>query len=152
MPGVYIRNNPQLLVMWKRLFCCGAESTTHVAEKPRTKRKTPIPASLRSAVWNTYLGDHVAKTKCPVCNTNDITPFTFQCGHVVAESLGGPTNLDNLRPICAPCNVSSQKRNMNEFKKAHFGEYPGCVRPSARLPQNPFLAAPPSAPCLSLAS
>jgi hypothetical protein len=62
----------------------------------------------------------VGKTKCPVCNTQNITPFTFQCGHIVAEAEGGPTNLENLRPICSLCNISSGRRNMKAFKKAHF--------------------------------
>lgn len=87
---------------------------------PRKSRKTPIPAALRAAVWNTYIGDKVGKCKCPVCETTDITPFCFQCGHIVAEANGGPTNLDNLRPICAQCNTSSKKRDMREFKRVHF--------------------------------
>jgi 5-methylcytosine-specific restriction endonuclease McrA len=86
----------------------------------KKKRKAYIPATLRAAVWNTYIGDTIGKTKCPVCNTNDITPFTFQCGHVVAEACGGRTNLENLRPICAQCNVSSQKRHMEDFRKEYF--------------------------------
>ena len=87
----------------------------------RKHRKTPIPASLRAAVWNTYIGEERGKCKCPVCNTHDITPFTFHCGHVVAEANGGLTNLENLRPICAQCNTSSKTRDMREFKKTHFG-------------------------------
>lgn len=113
--------------MWKRLFCCGAAqpiataSATATIELPKKRfRKTHIPASLRAAVWNTYIGDTIGKTKCPVCETNDITPFTFQCGHIVAEACGGATNLSNLRPICMPCNVSSGKRRMDEFKQAYF--------------------------------
>jgi len=94
----------------------------HQPKPQRKQRKTPIPASLRAAVWNTYIGEERGKCKCPVCNTHDITPFTFHCGHVVAEANGGPTNLENLRPICAQCNTSSKTRDMREFKKTHFGD------------------------------
>jgi 5-methylcytosine-specific restriction endonuclease McrA len=93
---------------------------SHETTGSKKRRKAYIPATLRAAVWNTYIGDTIGKTKCPVCNTNDITPFTFQCGHVVAEACGGRTNLENLRPICAQCNVSSQKRHMEEFRKEYF--------------------------------
>jgi hypothetical protein len=91
------------------------------AKKPPAKRKAPIPASLRAAVWNTYIGEHLGKAKCPVCSSQDISPFTFECGHLVAEANGGPTTLENLRPICGACNRSSGTRNMMEFKDAHFG-------------------------------
>jgi hypothetical protein len=112
--------------MWKRLFCCGATepriATIKSLPEVRKKiaRKTHIPMSLRAAVWHTYIGESIGKTKCPVCEVNYITPFTFQCGHVIAEACGGATNLDNLRPICMPCNVSSGKRRMDEFKETHF--------------------------------
>lgn len=99
------------------------ETITHVKEKEKKKKKpkkkTRIPAALRYAVWKKYMGD-LGKAKCPVCELTDITPFDFQCGHIVAEACGGPTNLENLKPICGLCNVSSQTRNMDEFKKTHF--------------------------------
>lgn len=89
-------------------------------KRPPSKRKAAIPASLRAAVWNTYIGETSGKAKCPVCSSQDISPFTFECGHVIAEANGGPTTLENLRPICGSCNRSSGTRNMMEFKDAHF--------------------------------
>ena len=48
----------------------------------------------------------VFEAKCPVvwC-PNTITVFDFQSGHNIPESKGGKTNIDNLLPICARCNV-----------------------------------------------
>lgn len=48
----------------------------------------------------------IFEAKCPViwC-PNTITVFDFQSGHNVPESKGGKTNIDNLLPICARCNV-----------------------------------------------
>ena len=110
-------------------WCCfntkdtDKETPTAKQKKSKTKTakpyKTRIPAALRAAVWKKYMGD-LGKAKCPVCELNDITPFDFQCGHIVAEACGGATNLDNLKPICGLCNVSSGTRNMDEFKKSHF--------------------------------
>jgi len=68
-------------------------------------RKEKITAALREAVWIQKMGK-VFEAKCPVvwC-PNRITVFDFQSGHNVPESKGGRTNIDNLLPICARCNV-----------------------------------------------
>ena len=89
--------------------------------KPIKKRKKAIPKTLRQAVWNTYIGDSIGKTKCPVCQCHDITQLNFHCGHVIPEAEGGPTQLDNLRPICASCNLSMGKKNLYKFKDRYFG-------------------------------
>ena len=44
---------------------------------------------------------------------------SFHCGHVVAEADGGPTTVENLRPVCATCNLSMRTQNMEKFKGQH---------------------------------
>ena len=68
-------------------------------------RKEKITAALTEAVWIQKMGK-VFEAKCPVvwC-PNRITVFDFQSGHNIPESKGGKTNIDNLLPICARCNV-----------------------------------------------
>lgn len=44
----------------------------------------------------------------------------FECGHVVAEALGGQSTIENLRPICKDCNLSMGTKNLFEFKEKHF--------------------------------
>ena len=68
-------------------------------------RKEKITAALREAVWIQKMG-RVFEGKCPVvwC-PNVITVFDFQSGHNIPESKGGKTNIDNLLPICARCNL-----------------------------------------------
>ena len=53
----------------------------------------------------------VFEGKCVVswC-TNKISAFDFEVGHNVPESLGGATELANLRPICSRCNKSMGNR------------------------------------------
>jgi len=74
------------------------------------KRKETIPRALREQVWI-----HTAKTqfsiKCPVhwCN-NKITVFDFHVGHNIPEAKGGTLALQNLKPICARCNLSMGSR------------------------------------------
>lgn len=69
-------------------------------------KKTKIPKALREQVWLSHVGK-VFETKCKVvwCE-NRINAFDYQCGHNIPESRGGKTNLGNLIPICARCNIS----------------------------------------------
>jgi 5-methylcytosine-specific restriction endonuclease McrA len=81
--------------------------------------KIKIPKALREQVWISFCGDRNFKVKCAVtwCQ-NIITPFTFQCGHNVPESKGGQTDISNLRPICANCNMSmGDDYTIDEFSK-----------------------------------
>jgi hypothetical protein len=81
-------------------------------QNPPTKKykKKPIPTALREAVWIVKCG-RVFEHKCNVhwC-PNVMTAFDFQAGHNVPESKGGPTNMDNLIPICGRCNNSMGDR------------------------------------------
>jgi hypothetical protein len=78
--------------------------------------KSKISAALRRQVWETYIGKHYSGL-CNCCKRTEINVFNFQSGHVVAEIKGGPTNLKNLRPICALCNYSSGTQHMFEFAR-----------------------------------
>lgn len=84
------------------------------------KRKKVIPKSLRAAVWNRYIGETIGATECPVCKNHRISQLNFVCGHIIPESKGGPTNVENLRPICAQCNLSMGTKNLEDFKTEFF--------------------------------
>lgn len=87
------------------------------ADKKTIIKKAPIPKTLRTKVWNTYISEKIGSTRCYCCSMNKISQLHFECGHVTAESLGGPTNVENLRPICGQCNKSMGIKNMDEFMK-----------------------------------
>jgi 5-methylcytosine-specific restriction endonuclease McrA len=78
--------------------------------------KTKINASLKQSVWLKYIGDLQAG-KCMCCSLAVITKQGFDAGHVVAESKGGATKLQNLRPVCKTCNTSMGTKNMEEFMR-----------------------------------
>ena len=81
--------------------------------------KAKIPKALREQVWLLWCGDKNFKHKCLVtwCE-NIMTPFQFEVGHNIPESKGGPTDLNNLRPICAYCNRSmADDYTIDEFSK-----------------------------------
>jgi len=88
----------------------------------KRKRKKAIPKTLRASVWNRYIGEEIGCTLCLVCKNNKISQMTFVCGHVIPESKGGKTNVDNLRPICNQCNLSMGTENLDEFCKQYFSE------------------------------
>jgi 5-methylcytosine-specific restriction endonuclease McrA len=68
--------------------------------------KATIPKALREQVWITHAGRRF-ETKCliPWCK-NIMTVFDFHVGHDIPESRGGATEIANLKPICARCNLS----------------------------------------------
>jgi hypothetical protein len=89
-------------------------------------KKQHISSDLRLQVWLKYMGN-VAYGLCLCCNKNSIyligeNSKVFQAGHIVAESKGGPTTIENLRPICKTCNVRMATKNMFEYQKENFPE------------------------------
>lgn len=88
--------------------------------KVRKPRKAAIPKVIKTLVWNKYIGEDVAVAKCVCCETIEIRNTHFHCGHVIAEADGGTLEISNLRPVCAPCNLSMGTRNMDEFRET-FG-------------------------------
>jgi hypothetical protein len=79
-------------------------------------RKLAIPKALKNAVWEKYAGCNYTVKCCVTWCEQTLTPFTFEAGHNIPESRGGPTTLENLRPICAQCNRSmSNKYTIDEF-------------------------------------
>jgi len=81
------------------------------------QRKKTVPKVMRDLAWNKWIGENVAKHTCMCCEINEIRMNSFHCGHVLAEANGGKTSVDNLRPICAACNLSMGTENMTDFKK-----------------------------------
>lgn len=95
--------------------------------------KKKIPKALREQVWLKICG-RTFEHKCKVdwCK-NIMTPFQFEAGHIVPESKGGNTNLENLLPICGSCNRSMGNRYSitefsNQFREKTFEEKIECFR------------------------
>jgi 5-methylcytosine-specific restriction endonuclease McrA len=73
--------------------------------KKKVKKQT-IPKALREQLWIKNCGKEF-EHKCYVswCQ-NTITVYDFHVGHDQPESKGGSLHLDNLKPLCARCNLS----------------------------------------------
>jgi HNH endonuclease len=39
----------------------------------------------------------------------------WECGHIIASSMGGLTTINNLRPLCGSCNRSMGIENMKTY-------------------------------------
>lgn len=91
---------------------------TTVLSSTQQKKKTPIPRALREQVWIQNVGNHF-EHKCLVewCQ-NKMNVFDFHVGHNIPESQGGATNIKNLKPICARCNLSmGSQYSIEEWSK-----------------------------------
>ena len=89
-------------------------------DPPRRGKKASVCKSLREQVWNTHFTKEVGSAKCVCCGIMDLTQLNFEVGHVIAESKGGQTTPDNLRPICKGCNTMMGTNNMKEWMKVKY--------------------------------
>lgn len=88
-------------------------------------RKEYIPKALREQVWVKYNGEKFRETCYVNWCENKISVFDFHVGHDKPESRGGRLDIDNLRPICARCNLSmGNKYTIKEWNK--FNKKSGC--------------------------
>ena len=81
-------------------------------------KRVPIPRALREAIWIKH-NKNKFEVKCLIkwCR-HKINCFNFHSGHNVPSSKGGATNIRNLTPICAKCNLSmSNNYTIKQFSK-----------------------------------
>lgn len=79
---------------------------TTLVSYPKAKKKTNIPRALREQVWITNVGNKFEAKCLVVWCQNTMNVFDYHVGHNIPESRGGATNITNLKPICARCNLS----------------------------------------------
>ena len=83
-------------------------------------KKKKIPKALREQVWINKMGKNFSGTCSISWCENDMSCFNFDCGHNIPESKGGPTNIENLIPICRNCNVGMGNRfTIEEWEKKY---------------------------------
>jgi hypothetical protein len=80
----------------------------------KTPRKT-IPKKIRAQVWTNTFASSTQGT-CYCCNSALNCLDSWHAGHIIAASNGGSDTAENLRPICASCNLSMGSEHMDSFK------------------------------------
>jgi len=88
------------------------EELMSITERASEIDNTHISPALRSQVW-----DKCRNGLCTICSTTNITMETFHAGHIVARARGGPTEIDNLLPMCSDCNRRMGTRNALKFQR-----------------------------------
>jgi hypothetical protein len=96
-----------------------AEGRAKQPKETINKRKG-IPKSVRDQSWNRWIGPASGIAPCYCCRENMISKSGFECGHVVPDVFGGKSSVDNLRPICLPCNRSMGTADMRSFCKEFY--------------------------------
>lgn len=91
-----------------------------VAPKGDYKKKG-IPKNVRNQTWNHYIGKALGEAPCYCCGINKIDKAAFEAGHVLPEVHGGPSTIENLRPICGECNRSMRDMDMREYAMRYYG-------------------------------
>lgn len=103
-------------------------STNNLKKNDKLKNKTAlstkykkkiIPKHIKTLIWNKYIGEDIIKHKCLCCKKEHIKITDFEAGHVLSEFYGGSNEIDNLRPICRPCNASMGTMHMIEYIKMY---------------------------------
>ena len=84
--------------------------------------KKKIPKSVKTHIWNLYIGPQINEHRCMCCKKTLIKITDFDTGHVISEADGGSLEISNLRPICSVCNHSMGTMNMIDFVKK-YGYY-----------------------------
>ena len=79
-------------------------------------KKKKLNGQFRNKVWEAFFTTNSGT--CYICNFH-ISSYTFEAGHIIAESKGGLAKLHNFRPVCKTCNNSMGTKNMDEYKKEH---------------------------------
>lgn len=74
-----------------------------------------IKKALKTAVWTNTNGNSLNGT-CYCCEKS-IEFTNFICGHVIPVSIGGETNIKNIKAICYDCNSDMGTMNLEEYKK-----------------------------------
>ena len=91
-----------------------------MAKKAKEKKyqKANIPKAIREQCWLDTMGKKYESSCYISWCSNKINVFDFHVGHHVPESKGGELDINNLKPICARCNLSmSDNYTIKEWTK-----------------------------------
>lgn len=93
-----------------------------IPKKINSKEKR-VPKKLKIEIWNKFIGKKHGIGSCYVCN-DEIDSKHFEAGHIKARAKGGETTIENLRPVCEPCNKSIGSMNMDDYKDKYYKKEP----------------------------
>jgi len=93
-----------------------------VKKDKKLNSKKKIGIVLKRRVWKHHIGNDKAQVKCLCCRENTLSQGGgWEAGHVIStadllnQGKEDDISIDNLRPICSPCNKSMGSQNMNDY-------------------------------------
>ena len=126
IPAVHIeahteRKNPELVLhesleaITKANNYIASRFNQLVSDRAKSKKESKDSlAPIKPQLWRTYNGDQ-KNALCPVCRNNVICQSSFVAGHIFPESKGGISDIQNLMPICEPCNSFMQATHLFHY-------------------------------------
>jgi hypothetical protein len=111
--GLYAHESEDYAYQWVKdvIF----NKTGERIAKPRKPRKANIKKSVKSSIWDEFVGKDKRRALCICCCDREIEINACVYGHIVSEKDGGEANIHNLLPICAQCNGSMGTQKMGEY-------------------------------------
>jgi len=89
-------------------------------KKKNKYKKATIPKAIREQCWIKNFGETYSHSCYINWCDNVINVFDFHVGHDKPESKGGSLSVDNLKPICARCNLSmSNNYTIKQWNNLH---------------------------------
>ena len=117
-----LRTREKMLTYFSNWMRIQSEKTVIIPTKMSlTKSRPQIPMMIRGEVWKKYNGTSVYGS-CYCCKRTLDVFDTWNAGHVIPYSHGGPNTVTNLRPICQSCNQSMGTENLYDFKKTFYSD------------------------------
>lgn len=112
-----IKNNKILFLLKNVNFLDCFIKNESLFHKKKIKKKS-IPKILKDKCWEkNYKNTLTIQCPIPHCGKvlNKYETSNWHAGHIISESNGGETVVDNLRPICKDCNLSMGKKNWTDY-------------------------------------
>lgn len=85
-----------------------------IQEIPKSNKRKSIPKRIKDMVWEQSMGQNKAEGPCFCCK-KIINITDYHCSHIISVSNRGSDTLENLKPLCAQCNLSMGTMNMYDF-------------------------------------
>lgn len=105
---LYRQNNPDKEAERRRRGLQNSPDKARARIHRRRTKKTEAGGSYTAAEWRA-LCNHYGN-KCLRCGRDDVK---LTADHIKPVSKGGTSNIDNMQPLCGPCNYSKQDRHID---------------------------------------